>query len=83
MFRKNFPKLEENFAKHQIKILQNFREITKMKIFVTTLVATTVPEFLSDEVERRKKQKWTESETIITILPKVVGTVWRKDEKWI
>ena len=38
VFRENFAKLEENFAKHEIKILRNFREITKTKIFVTTLV---------------------------------------------
>ena len=40
VFRENFAKLEENFAKHKIKILRNFREITKTKIFVTTLPAT-------------------------------------------
>ena len=37
VFRENFAKLEENFAKHEIKISRNFREITKTKIFVTTL----------------------------------------------
>ena len=40
VFRKNFVKLEENFAKHEIKISQNFCEITKMTIFVTTLGVT-------------------------------------------
>ena len=38
VFRENFAKLEENFAKHEIKISRNFREITKTKIFVTTLL---------------------------------------------
>ena len=41
VFRENFAKLEENFAKHEIKISRNFREITKTKIFVTTLVCTS------------------------------------------
>ena len=36
----NFAKLEENFAKHEIKISQNFREIAKTKIFEATLLAT-------------------------------------------
>ena len=40
VFRENFAKLEENFAKHEIKISPNFREITKTKIFVTTLGGT-------------------------------------------
>ena len=38
VFRENFVKLEENFAKHEIKMSRNFRKITKTKIFVTTLV---------------------------------------------
>ena len=45
MFRKiykknmqNFTKLEENFAKHEIKFSRNFREIRETKIFVPTLV---------------------------------------------
>jgi hypothetical protein len=31
VFRENFAKLEENFAKHEIKISRNFREIAKTK----------------------------------------------------
>ena len=41
VFCENFAKLEENFAKHEIKISRNFREITKTKIFVTTLLYAT------------------------------------------
>ena len=53
VFRENFAKLEENFAKHEIKISRNFREIAKTKIFVATLL--WVQKYYLREFQKKKK----------------------------